>query len=89
MHPLREIGITKQTLRLVFSRCWQIKTNLLGHGSNTELISTFEVETESGLKQYFLSFGIGNHSIMHFRIVGSAGSQLDFLAEGLSVLQRH
>ena len=88
VHPFRELGITSSALCLVFDQCWRIKTNLLGCSAESEVISTFEIDQESGLKQQLLSWGLGTQSMVHFRIQGSAGSELHLVAEGVSIVER-
>lgn len=88
VHPLREMGITKPDLDLVFGSCWQVKTNLLGYASAPEVISTFGVEDESTLVKNLRVNGVGSRSMTHFKIEGSHGSQLNFVAETVSVVER-
>jgi hypothetical protein len=88
VHPLRELGITSSDLNLVFGDCWQVKTNLLGYATAPEVISTFEVEEESALVKNLRGSGVGSQSMTHFKIEGSYGSQLNFVAETFSVVER-
>jgi hypothetical protein len=88
VHPLRQLGITSSGLDLVFGDCWQVKTNLLGYAMAQEVISTFEIDKESALIQRLRASGVGSQSMTHFRIEGSHGSQLDFIAETISVVER-
>lgn len=88
VHPLRELGITSLELNLVFGDCWQVKTILLGYASAPEVISTFKVEDESALVKNLRAFGVGSRSMTHFKIEGSYGSQLNFVAETFSVVER-
>ena len=85
VHSLRELGVKGFDLTLIFGRCWQITTNFWGYASTPEVISTFDIIESSELKQKLRSFGVGNAAMVHFRIQGSTGSQLDFIAETLSV----
>jgi hypothetical protein len=89
VHPLRELGITTSELCLVFGDCWQVITNLMGYCSAPEVMSTFDIIEASELKQKLRSFGVGSATMIHFRIQGSSGSQLDFVAETFSVVGRN
>jgi hypothetical protein len=86
VQPLRELGITGFDLSLVFERCWQIRSNFLGYATVPESICKFEIEEDSDLKEKMLASGLGDRRMVHFRIEGSQGSQLDVLARNVSVI---
>jgi hypothetical protein len=83
----RELGITNPDLDLVFEACWQTKTNLMGHATGPEVISTFAIEKESALIKDLLGDGIRSQRMTHFRIEGSHGSQMDFVSETISIIE--
>lgn len=82
---LRELGVMNSTLRLVFEKCWQAKANVLGCAVGQESLSDLEVDQESALIRTLRTAGLGSRNMTHFRIVGSSGSQLDFVAESISI----
>lgn len=85
---LRELGVMNSTLRLVFENCWQAKANVLGCTVGQESLSDFEVDQESALIRTLQTAGLGNRNMTHFRILGSSGSQLDFVAESISIFSQ-
>jgi hypothetical protein len=88
LEPFQELGIKSSQVTLIFQDCWQVATNLLGYAAGREVISTFDIIETSELKQKLRSFNVGSASMIHFRIQGSSGSQLDFVAETFSVVER-
>lgn len=87
LEPFKELGIQSSTLRLIFSDCWQVATNLMGYCSGPEVMSTYDIIESSELKQKLRAFNVGSSTMIHFRICGSAGSQMDFVAETFSVVE--
>ena len=88
VHPLRELGIKSSDLDLVFTRCWQVKVNLLGYATLPEVISTFDLEEHSALIKNLLGRGLGSQTMVHFTFEGSLGSRMDLIAETFSIIER-
>jgi hypothetical protein len=84
----RELGINGARLALIFQDCWQVATNLLGFATGREVISTVDIVEPSELKQKLREFNVGSATMVHFRIRGSHGSQLDFVTETILVVER-
>lgn len=82
---LRELGVVSSTFRLVFENCWQAKANVLGCTAGQESLSGFDIDQESALISTLRTAGLGSRNMTHFRIVGSSGSQLGFVAESISI----
>jgi hypothetical protein len=81
----RELGIEKPSLTLKFQDCWQISNNLLGFATGREVITRFDAIEQSELKEKLRAFQVGSSAMIHYRIEGSHGSRLDFVAESLSI----
>jgi hypothetical protein len=84
---LSSLGINQPEMRLTFENCWQVKSNFWGYATGIESINTLDIEEVSTLKQRLLSLGFGSRTMTHFRIIGSAGSQLDVLADSISITE--
>ena len=86
--PFKKLGINGPKVCFIFSDCWQVATNLNGWCVGFEVISTYSIIEPSELKQELRSLGVGSATMIHYRIQGSHGSQLDFVAEILSIAER-
>jgi len=87
LDQLRDLGISGSEFELVFSRCWQVKANLLGHASGLEAISDVRVQKESSLFAELLALGVGSERITHVTVEGSHGSRIDVAAEEVSITE--
>lgn len=87
LEPFQKLGIKTSEVNLIFKDCWQVTTNLLGFAMEREVIFSFDIVEPSECKQKLRAFNVGSATMTHFRIQGSTGSQLDFVAEVFSVAE--
>jgi hypothetical protein len=85
LEPCRKFGLNGDALTIVFVRCWQIKGDILGFASGIECIYTLDIVYESELIAELISKKLGNRNLVHFKIIGSTGSQIDVVASEVSI----
>jgi len=88
LEPFREFGINNPKMTLVFQDCSQVTAILIGFCTGREVMSTFEIIELSELEQKLHAIGVGSETMIHFRIQGSHGSQLDFVGGTFSVAEQ-
>jgi hypothetical protein len=84
----RRHEIQTDKVSLIFQNCWEATFDLLAFTSQREWIDRLDIVEESELKQKLRSFNVGRSNLIHFRIQGSAGSQLNFVAESFAIVER-
>ena len=95
LHPdesldsLGKMGITGSEFYFIFQDCLQVKTNVLGYAARPETISTFGIVEKSELKEKLLADGMtSNPQLVHFKLDGSKGSQIDVIATAILVTDK-
>ena len=96
LHPdelidfLGKLGITGAEFCLVFQDCLQVKTNCFGYAAKPETISTFGIVEKSGLKEKLIADGMtSNHRLVHFKLNGCKGTQIDVIANSILLTDIH
>jgi hypothetical protein len=95
LHPdeptdsLKKLGVIGSEFYLVFQDCLQVKTNVFGSDVRPETISDFSLVEKSELKEKLLADGMtSNPRLVHFKLDGSKGSQIDVIATAILVTDK-
>ena len=95
LHPdeptdsLKELGVIGSEFYLVFQDCLQVKTNIYGSDVRPETISDFSLVEKSELKEKLFADGVtSNPRLVHFKLDGSKGSQINIVATSILVTDR-
>jgi hypothetical protein len=95
LHPdeptdsLKRIGVMGSECYFVFQDCLQVKANVFGSGVRPETISDFSLVEKSELKEKLFVDGMtSNPRLVHFKLDGSKGSQIDIIATAILVVDK-